>query len=62
MMKKIDKVPDNWSCYECTEELDGMREEKRNEETNSRKRKANAVIDYFEVIHKNKVFIKELFF
>lgn len=62
MMKKIDKVSDNWSCYECTEELDGMREEKGNEETNSRKRKADAVIDYFEVIHKNKVFIKELFF
>ncbi|KAG7547118.1 Zinc finger FYVE/PHD-type [Arabidopsis suecica] len=52
MMKKIDKVPNNWSCYECTEELDGMQEEKGNEETNSRKRKADAVINYFEASEK----------
>ncbi|CAL9225857.1 unnamed protein product, partial [Arabidopsis halleri] len=52
MMKKIDKVPNNWSCYECTEELDGMQEEKGNEETNSRKRKADAVINSFETSEK----------
>ncbi|KAG7616403.1 putative chromatin regulator PHD family [Arabidopsis thaliana] len=52
MMEKIDKVPDSWSCYDCTKEVDEMREEKGNEETSSRKRKADAVTNFFETSEK----------
>lgn len=48
MMEKVDKVSPNWSCYDCTEKIDGMQKEEKDEETSSRKRKAESII---KVIH-----------
>ncbi|XP_010436511.1 PREDICTED: uncharacterized protein LOC104720276 [Camelina sativa] len=52
MMETVDKIPNNWSCYDCTDEVDGIQKEQKTEETISRKRKAESVTNVFKLTEK----------
>ncbi|EOA17884.1 hypothetical protein CARUB_v10006292mg, partial [Capsella rubella] len=52
MMEKVDMNLNNWFCYDCVEEIDGMQKEEKIEETSSKKRKLESVIDVSEITEK----------
>ena len=47
MVVKVDVPPEEWICYDCTEDRDGVPE---GEETSSMERRVESYIDFFKVI------------